>query len=214
MTTFRRALVGASTTLVLGLALSACGDDDHSMMSGSGNGSMMGSTSSSSSPGAKATPATGAHNDADVSFASEMVPHHQQAIVMADMALRMGTSEDFVALAKAIKAAQAPEIAQMQGWLTGWGEDPAGTDHGAMGHDMGSMGGMMSDDDLTALEGTPRAKFEGMWLTMMIEHHEGAVEMSRTELTEGSNAEAKKLARSIIDSQTAEIATMEAMLAG
>lgn len=153
------------------------------------------------------TPAAGAHNQADVEFAAGMVPHHQQALVMTDMALAHGGTDDFVALAKAIEAAQRPEIEQMSGWLTGWGE-PVPDLSGHMGH---SDMGMMSQQDLDDLDAMRGSGFEGMWLTMMVEHHEGAVDMGRAELAKGENPEARKLAQSIITSQTAEIATMKAM---
>jgi uncharacterized protein (DUF305 family) len=164
-----------------------------------------GSTPSASTTAA--TPATGPHNQADIDFAAGMVPHHQQAVVMADMALAHGGTDEFVALAKAIKAAQQPEIEQMSGWLAGWGQ-PVPDASGPMGH---SDKGMMSQQDLDDLDAMMGSGFEGMWLTMMVEHHEGAVDMSRTELEKGANPEAKKLARAIITSQTAEIAQMRAM---
>jgi uncharacterized protein (DUF305 family) len=77
---------------------------------------------------------------------------------------------------------------------------------------MSGMGGMMSQQDLDRLEGASRSAFERMWLRMMIVHHEGAVEMARTEVEEGEYPPAVELARSIIASQTAEIATMRGML--
>jgi uncharacterized protein (DUF305 family) len=154
-----------------------------------------------------ATPAAGQHNQADIDFAAGMVPHHEQAIVMADMALAHGGTDEFVALAKAIKAAQKPEIDQMSGWLVGWGQQvPDATAH--RGH---SDMGMMSQQDLDDLDAMMGSGFEGMWLTMMVEHHEGAVDMSRTELEKGANPEAKKLAQAIIKTQTAEIAEMKKM---
>lgn len=164
-------------------------------------------TSTASGPGSTGTPAAGPHNAADVEFASGMVPHHQQAVVMAAMALRHGGTPDFVQLAKAVKAAQEPEIEQMSGWLGGWGEPvPDAGSH--MGH---SGTAMMSQKDLDDLDAMMGSGFEGMWLTLMVKHHQGALEMARTELAKGQNAEVKKLAQSIVTSQTAEIATMRKM---
>lgn len=164
-------------------------------------------TSTASGPGSTGTPAAGPHNAADVEFASGMVPHHQQAVVMAAMALRHGGTPDFVQLAKAVKAAQEPEIEQMSGWLVGWGEPvPDAGSH--MGH---SGTAMMSQKDLDDLDAMMGSGFEGMWLTLMVKHHQGALEMARTELAKGQNAEVKKLAQSIVTSQTAEIATMRKM---
>ena len=157
--------------------------------------------------GSAGTPAAGPHNAADVEFAVGMVPHHQQAVVLADMAVRHGGTDQFVKLAKAVKAAQQPEIEQMSGWLTGWGEPvPDASSH--TGHP--GMG-MMSRKDLDDLDAMVGSGFEGMWLTLMVKHHEGALDMARDELAKGQNAEAKKLARTVITSQTAEIATMRKM---
>lgn len=152
------------------------------------------------------------HDDADVAFVQQMVPHHEQAVEMADMTERAGASADVRALAEQIKAAQAPEIATMQGWLDDW---DVSSDHaGHAGHDMGDdMGdGMMSDADMTQLAELSGTAFDREWLTMMIEHHEGAVAMARTELADGDDARAKELARQIVAAQQREIATMKGLL--
>ncbi|MFC5676595.1 DUF305 domain-containing protein [Aeromicrobium endophyticum] len=145
------------------------------------------------------------HNDADVAFAQQMVPHHQQAVEMADLAKGADASADVTALAAQIRTAQAPEIAIMKEWLDDW---DASTSHG--GHDMGD--GMMSDADMTELGTLAGTAFDRAWLTMMIAHHEGAVTMARTELANGKDADAKKLAQAIVDSQEKEIATMKGLL--
>jgi len=164
-------------------------------------------TATASPTSSTGTPASGDHNQADVEFAAGMVPHHQQAVVMADMAVAHGGTDDFLALAKAIKAAQQPEIEQMSGWLTGWGEQVPDAGSHAGHADMG----MMSQQELDDLDAMVGSGFEGMWLTTMVEHHEGALDMARSQLAKGENPEARKLAQSIITSQTAEIATMKAM---
>lgn len=92
---------------------------------------------------------------------------------------------------------------------TGTG-DMGGMDHGGMGD--GSMPGMMTEQEMADMAAASGQQFDGMWLSMMIRHHEGAVEMARTALEEGSNAEAKELAQQIIDTQQAEIAEMQALL--
>lgn len=209
MRTFKRYAAPAAFAATVTL-LAACGSDDETT-SGHGGGMGMNSPSSSTSSPAVGTPAKGAHNQADVDFATGMIPHHGQALVMADMALRHGGSARFTALAKAIKAAQKPEIDQMSGWLSGWGQPVPNAS--AMNHTGSNSMGMMSDDDLVRLDGGTGSTFERMWLRGMIAHHEGAVDMSQTELTQGSNAEAKSLAQRIITAQTAEIAQMRSMLA-
>lgn len=155
------------------------------------------------------------HNDADVTFAQQMIPHHQQAIEMAELAETRAESQEVKDLVADIAAAQGPEIETMTGWLESWDEDvPAegmsGMDHGAMSSD--EMTGMMSEEDMTALGNASSAEFDQMFLRMMIEHHEGAIEMAGTEQEDGHFPDAVDLAGAIIDAQRAEIATMEDLL--
>jgi uncharacterized protein (DUF305 family) len=158
--------------------------------------------------------ATG-HNDADVTFARQMIPHHEQAIDMAKAAETRAETQEVKDLAADIEAAQDPEIETMTGWLESWGEDvPDGgmsdMDHGDMSSD--DMTGMMSDEDMSALEDATGPEFDQMFLTMMIEHHEGAIEMARTEQADGEFADAKDLAEDIETAQTEEIQTMQGLL--
>lgn len=146
-------------------------------------------------------------NDADAMFASMMIAHHQQAIDMSDLVLgKDGVDPAVSALATRIKQAQAPEIEQLKGWLDDWGV--AASDAGGMGHG----DGMMSADDMAALEAASGADAGPLFLTQMIVHHEGAVDMARTELADGKNADARALAQAVVDVQTAEIAEMKALL--
>lgn len=162
---------------------------------------------SPSSPSA----ATGAEasKQGDVRFAQMMIPHHRQAVEMSDLALdrthQAGT--DVTKLATQIKAAQGPEIQQLQGWLSEWGA-PATADAHA-GH---SMDGMMTEEQMTALGKATGADFDKQWLTMMIAHHEGAVTMSQDVLTTTQNAEVKTMAESIIKGQEQEIDEMKKLL--
>jgi len=151
------------------------------------------------------------HNAQDVSFVQDMLPHHEQAVVMSDLALSQAGSAEVKDLATRIKAAQGPEISIMQGWLSAWGEEA--TDHG--GHDMGSSGmqGMASDEDLGALKAASGTEFDRLFLKDMIAHHEGAVEMAKTEIAKGKLPAAKTLAQRITISQEEEIAEMRSLLA-
>lgn len=163
-------------------------------------------------------------NDADVTFAQDMIPHHQQAVQMAKMASAHASSPAVKSLADKIEAAQGPEIETMQGWLEDWGKSDD-SDGDSM-HSMDGMGdgsssgmgtdtdmpGMMSDDDMMRLGEADGADFDSMFLTMMIAHHQGALEMARTEQSKGQNAEAKALAARIEAAQTAEIEQMKKML--
>jgi len=196
-----RGLAGAALALSLTLTVAACGNDASSTSSA-------GSTSSSPSP---SVASSADHNAADVSFASEMLVHHAQALEMVDLTQGRDLDPQVQALADDIRAAQAPEITTFTSWLTAWGQDVPDTSES---HDssMSSMPGMMSSEDMAALEEASDADFREMWLTMMVEHHEGAVEMAKTEVGDGEYQPAIDLAKQIATSQTKEIDTMERLL--
>ncbi|ALG85381.1 DUF305 domain-containing protein [Gordonia phthalatica] len=151
---------------------------------------------------------TGEHNDADVMFAQMMLPHHEQAIVMSDIILgKKDIPENVTAMAKQIKDAQGPEITTLKGWLKGWNAPvDAPMDH--------EMDGMLSDADLDKLRAANGTEAAKLFLTQMIEHHEGAVDMAEEQIETGKNADAVEMARSIVDSQQKEIDEMKAMLKG
>lgn len=159
-------------------------------------------------PSAQPSATQQAHNAQDVAFAQQMIPHHEQAVAMADLALARSVPPELTALATRIKAAQAPEIAQLTGWLQEWGESPM-SGHGM--HDM--AGGMLSDDQLAALEAAQGAAFAKLFYEGMVGHHEGAVAMAQEQLAKGSDARVKALAQAVVVGQTAEIAEMKALLA-
>ncbi len=143
------------------------------------------------------------HNDQDIAFAQGMIPHHRQAVEMADMAAEKASSAEVKDLADRIQAAQDPEIRQLTDMLGRWG---APTEPNMPGMDHGDMSGEMRH-----LESATGAEFDRMWVRMMVEHHQGAVDMSKTELAQGSDAEAKDLAQKIIDAQEAEIKEMQGL---
>ena len=146
-------------------------------------------------------------NNADLQFTMMMIPHHEQAVEMADMILdKDDIDERVITLAEQIKAAQGPEIELMESWLDDWGT-PMG-DMGGMDH-----GGMMSDTDMQALEDATGVEAARLFLEQMIVHHEGAIEMAQSEVDNGQNADVIALAEDIIASQTTEITTMEDILA-
>lgn len=196
--------LSVTAALVGTIALAACGgaDANHNGMTGM---SGMGSASSSTTPAAKVDPA-------DVMFAQAMVPHHHQAVQMADLALTRASSADIKALATKIKAAQDPEIATMNGWLAQWGAPTDGADmKGMAGMDHGSDG-MMSQADMTKLSQASGTTFDRMWLTMMVAHHQGALTMAKEVLTTTKDTQVRSLAQSVVDGQTKEIATMSGLL--
>ena len=165
--------------------------------------------SSSSAPAG--SPGSMGHNSADTLFTQSMIPHHAQAVDMSDMMLgKQGVNPAVTELATKIKAAQGPEIEQMNGWLKGWNEPTAMAGHGEAGH---SMSGMMSDDDLKALDAAQGTEADKLFLTQMIAHHEGAVQMAKAQIADGQNSDAVKLAQAIITAQEAEIKQMQNLLA-
>ena len=214
----------AATTTTTSAATVSTTSAPGAMMSGSGSAMM------SAAPSA----ADAQHNAADLAFAQQMIVHHQGAIEMADLAPTRAASQQVKDLAVRIKAAQGPEIEQMQGWLTTWAaampsstnasssEDTTGMDMGGMGSQgqMTSGGvttamsipGMMSDADMQQLTAASGTEFDRLFLQQMIVHHQGALEMADTELAQGSNTAALALAQAIKTSQTAEITEMQQML--
>ncbi|MFB9895281.1 DUF305 domain-containing protein [Planobispora takensis] len=159
-------------------------------------------------PGARGARSSAAFNDADVAFAQMMIPHHRQAVEMAELAETRAADPEIRELAAKIKAAQDPEIATMTGWLTSWGA-PVEPEGGHGGHD---MPGMMTGQDMTALEEARGAAFDRMFAERMIAHHEGAVEMAETERAQGSDPEARRLAATVATAQQAEIEQMRRLL--
>ena len=167
-------------------------------------------------------PESAEFNDADVSFATDMIPHHAQALVMVDMTRDRDLDPEFEQLAQQILDAQGPEIEEMTGWLRDWDQPIPETsrDH-ANAHDdsmdpgdMAEMPGMMSGAELDDLAAADVSSFEEMWMTMMIAHHEGAIEMAQAEQEDGEFPDAIALAEGIESSQEAEIEQMRAMLGG
>jgi uncharacterized protein (DUF305 family) len=147
-------------------------------------------------------------NDADVTFLQMMYPHHAQAIDMAKLVPGRSQNQQVITLAQNIEKAQAPEMAQFTDLLESFGK-PAPSVSGHTGMD---MPGIMSAEQMNTLTGLSGAAFDRMWLQMMIDHHTGAIDMSNTELRDGTNPDAKKLADAIIANQQAEIAQMRGML--
>lgn len=151
---------------------------------------------------------------ADVAFATNMIPHHQQAVDLAALAPDRSTNPELIQLAQQVAAAQEPEIDTMKAFLVQWKENPddehAGMDHGAGGHS--EMAGMVDEDTMAQLKTLNGTAFDTLWLQSMIGHHQGAIEMGKAELADGQNVDAKQLAQNIINTQQAEIDQMQKML--
>ena len=188
------------------LTLTACGNSTHP---GSSGGT---SAASNSSPGSQQ------HNDADVMFAQHMIPHHQQAVQMSDVILgKQGIDPRVLQLANQIKAAQGPEIQQMQTWLSQWGSPTTPTNTSSMTPEstmpgMTSTSGMMSENDMQALQSAQGVDASKVFLSQMIQHHQGAIAMAQVEVKSGQYPPAIALAHSIISNQQKEINTMQNIL--
>ncbi|WP_117212321.1 DUF305 domain-containing protein [Allorhizocola rhizosphaerae] len=195
-----RFTVMLSAAVVAALGLSACGHDSMPGMDhGSGNNQ-------------PSIPATANFNTADVQFAQMMIPHHAQAVEMAELAASRASDPELKALAATIKGAQQPEIDTMTGWLKSWGQPsamPGGHNMPGMGTD---MPGMMSEEDMNKLKAASGVDFDRQFARMMIAHHNGAIQMARDEIKNGSNPDAKRLAAAIEQSQAAEVAQLQKIL--
>ena len=156
-------------------------------------------------------PAGAEFNDADIAFAQGMIPHHEQAIEMAQLAEDRADDPRISDLATRIEAAQAPELDTLDGWLADWDAEPA-EDAAHGGHDEGHSMGTMSQEEMDALGTASGAEFDRLFLELMVEHHTGAVEMAETELHEGEFADALAMAESIRAGQAEEITEMEQLL--
>jgi uncharacterized protein (DUF305 family) len=210
MTGPRRRVLGlAAVALTFGLA--ACADESHE--------------DGDSNPSHTRTASNGdVFNEADVEFATNMIPHHAQAVRMVTLMDGRTLDPAVEQLAHEIRDAQVPEIETMSDWLTAWDEEVPETslDHVNAGHDMSEMPsmdsshddmpGMMSAEEMEALANASDGEFQDMWLEMMTEHHEGAIEMAKTEQAEGKYPDAIALAESIETAQESEIETIQGLL--
>ena len=191
------------TTVALAVAallLGACGSHDMGSMD-------MGSMDMGSSDTGNSIPESADFNDADVMFAQMMIPHHEQAIEMSDIALdpNTGASAAIIALATQIKGAQDPEISQMKNLLTTWGMP---TEMGSMDHSS-MMDGMLSLEEMNTLGQLKGAEFDKAWAKGMIAHHEGAIAMANDVLANGKNSEILALANAVVSGQSTEIETLK-----
>ena len=177
------------------VSLSINRSDNNDMSSGSGH--MGHGSSSSSNPN---------YTGADIMFLQMMIPHHQQAIDISNLAMKSSQDAELIELAKIIARDQAAEIKQMKAWLTdaGASED--------MGHSMDGMGGMLNDDELAALSAATGKEFDVLWLKGMTEHHDGAIHMTQM-IEDAQNADIKAFGTKVIKDQSEQIDQMKKMLA-
>jgi uncharacterized protein (DUF305 family) len=209
----RRKLALAGAVAAAALLLSACGADSGSGESthGMDHGARTGSSATAAPSVSSGAP--GAFNDADVAFAQAMIPHHEQALAMAELADGRAEDAGVRKIVADVEKAQDPEIRKMKSWLKGWGrpESAGQGGHGGAhgGHDMAGMISEQGMKDLASLKG--RA-FDRKFAELMIAHHDGAVEMARAELKDGRNETAKQLADDVVRTQSAEITELRKIL--
>lgn len=222
----KRTLVLSTLAVASTLALAACGEATDATTDTTTSATSTTTTTPETTETTKATTEADGeisadHNDADIMFAQMMIPHHQQAVEMSEMLLaKEGIPAQVVEFAQGVIDAQGPEINRMNAMLEAWDQQPVtdsgGMDHGKMGGidhgEMGGMSGMMSQEDMTALEEAQGTEAARLYLEQMTAHHEGAVDMARDEVADGQNPHAITLAEQVISDQEAEIAQMQQML--
>ncbi len=156
-------------------------------------------------------------NHADLAFVQMMIPHHAQALQMAELASSRAEDQAVRRLAERVEAAQGPEILLMASWLEEQGvdvpraaEDPLAYDHGEHGHD--GMVGMLSPAAMEQLRSARGAAFDRRYLRAMVQHHRGAIQMAETVAVEGSALQVNELAADVGATQLAEIDRMRDVL--
>ena len=183
-------VIAGLVALIMALSISGCASASNKGMDHEGHSSE----------------ASGDLSSDDIMFLQMMIPHHQQAIDMSDLALTKSADSELLALAKDIRDEQAAEIVKMKAWL-----DKAGADLDP-GHSMGhDMGGMLSDSELAALEAATGKSFDLLWLKGMTGHHVGAIDMAAM-IEDADNDEIKSFGQAIVTSQSAQNKQMAAMI--
>jgi uncharacterized protein (DUF305 family) len=168
-----------------------------------------------------AAPAHPAYLPADVEFMTGMIGHHAQAILIAGWAPTHGASQPILLLTERIVSGQQDEIDLMKRWLSDFGQPvPEGKAHYMSGMDMSDMGhasmpGMLSQAQLEQLDAARGPEFDRLFLTFMIQHHEGAIVMVNRLFGQGAGEEERsfRFASDVYADQTTEIDRMQKMLA-
>ena len=213
--------------LLVAPALTGCSDDDGDGATTPGKGESSdgltiiqpGRPGEEASTGAPADPVDEPPSHADIAFMQMMVPHHAQAVEMAELARSHAVDPGVRRMAARIRAAQGPEILMMSAWLEQEGievpqpgDDPRDYDHGAHGHD--PMMGMLTGAELDELAAARGSRFDRLFLEGMIRHHRGAVRMADNVASEGVDTLVTELAADVHVTQSSEIGRMRELLAG
>ncbi|MBD8869991.1 DUF305 domain-containing protein [Nocardioides donggukensis] len=152
-------------------------------------------------------------NEVDARFVQMMIPHHAQALEMTALARTRARDERVASLARRIEGTQGPEIQGLAAWLQARGLGvPEVHDHSTHDHDGDDdepmMAGMLSPAQMDELAAAKGGRFDRLFLTGMIAHHQGAVDMADEQMTEGADLLASEIASEIFAGQSAEIDRM------
>ncbi|MFF5973197.1 DUF305 domain-containing protein [Streptomyces sp. NPDC012769] len=211
----RTAAVLLSTTAVLALGAceSAPGPDRSAGGAGGPSGPAVVVPGRPGEPAKRVSPEEAARmlpderpNGADFRYVQMMIAHHRQALTMTALAPRRAASPQVRKVAERIAAAQGPEIAAMEGWLTNNGGPRPQT-----GHDHHTMPGMATAAQLAELKAAEGRAFDALFVKLMITHHEGAVTMAAEVLGQGNNVLVEEMANDVIAQQTVEIDRMRSL---
>jgi uncharacterized protein (DUF305 family) len=168
-----------------------------------------GTAATAPQPPSRATAAAGQqrHNDADVTFLQDLFPHHVQTGTMTDLARTKATSSKVKALAAQIKAEQDQQITRIRDLLGAWGVPiPAGDSRN------GQVPGMLSDQQIQQLSSASGSDFDQTFLRLMIDHQQGAIQLAQTEVAQGSDPQARRIAQDTVTRQQVEVNQMQKML--
>ena len=160
-------------------------------------------------------PDTPGHESAEAGFARDMAVHHDQAVEMSLIALNRTDDPEIRILATDIMLTQQAQIGQMRGWLDAWGLPPNSSEPQMswMGHSVeGRMPGMASREEVDRLRELPPAEMDGLFLQLMIVHHQAGVRMAEAVLERSDNATVGFLAEAMVTSQRSEIEIMQDLL--
>jgi uncharacterized protein (DUF305 family) len=147
------------------------------------------------------------HNQADITFLQGLLPHHVQSGTMTDLARTKAVSSKVKALAARIKAEQDQQLTRIRDLLGAWGVAIP-----ADGSDKGSVPGMLSDQQMQQLSSASGNDFDQRFLRLMVDHQQGAIQLAQTELAQGSDPQARRIAQDTVTRQQIEINQMQKML--
>lgn len=174
------------------------------------------------------SPTTPSDTSVDVGFARDMRQHHAQAVEMSSLVLDRTNDPAIRTLARDIELTQQQQIGQMYGWLDLW-DLPQSSSQSAMawmgeemdnmpGHDMSNMTaatmpGMASDEEIDMLTQARGEEADRIFLQLMIPHHQGALSMAEAAMNNAETPQVRRLADTILQSQSAELRVLRSMLA-